>query len=91
MSSKNTAVCCLTARKSLRNGSLLLGFTIHILRKMPRKSDESSVECYGHVFLIAGRPRGGIEHYGNWVCRSKTSASLREYCEHARVAPGMCS
>ena len=91
VSSKNTAVCCLTARKSLRNASLLLGFTIHILRKMPRKSDESSVECYGHVFLIAGRPRGGIEHYGNWVCRSKTSASLREYCEHARVAPGMCS
>ena len=48
----------------------------YILRKMPRKPDESSVECYGHGFLIAAWPRGGIEHYGNWVCRSTTS--LRE-------------
>ena len=31
---------------------------IYILRKMPRKPDESSVECYGHGFLIAARPRG---------------------------------
>ena len=55
---KNTAVCCLTARKSPRNSSLLLGLAIYILRKMPRKPDESSVECYGHGFLIAARPRG---------------------------------
>ena len=27
---------------------------------MPRKPDESSVECYGHGFLIAARPRGRI-------------------------------
>ena len=31
-------------------------------------------------FLIAERPRGGIEHYGNWVCQPTTS--LRERCEH---------
>ena len=43
---KNTAVCCLTARKSPRNSSLPLGLAIHILRKMPTKSDDSSVECY---------------------------------------------
>ena len=55
---KNTAVCCLTARKSPRNSSLPLGLAIYILRKMPRKPDESSVECYGHGFLIAARPRG---------------------------------
>ena len=30
-------------------------------------------------FLIAARPRGGIEHYGNWVCQPTTS--LRERCE----------
>ena len=58
VSSKNTAVCCLTARKSPRNSSLPLGLAIYILRKMPRKSEESSVECYGHVFLIAAQPRG---------------------------------
>ena len=73
VSSKNTAVCCLTARKSPRNSSLPLGLAIYILRKMPRKPDESSVECYG---LIAARPPRGIEHYGNWVCRPTTS--LRE-------------
>ena len=56
---KNTAVCCLTARKSPRNSSLPLGLAIYILRKMPTKSDESSVECYSHGFLIAARPRGG--------------------------------
>ena len=50
VSAKNTAVCCLTARKSPRNSSLPLGLAIHILRKMPTKSDESSVECYGHGF-----------------------------------------
>ena len=33
---KNTAVCCLTARKSPRNSSLPLGLA-NILRKMPRK------------------------------------------------------
>ena len=54
----NTAVCCFTARKSPRNSSLPLGLAIYILRKMPRKPDESSVECYGHGFLIAARPRG---------------------------------
>ena len=53
VSSKNTAVCCLTARNSPRNSSLPLGLAIYILRKMPRKPDESSVECYGHGFLIA--------------------------------------
>ena len=58
VSSKNTAVCCLTARKSPRNSSLPLGLAIYILLKMPRKPDESSVECYGHGFLIAARPRG---------------------------------
>ena len=58
VSAKNTAVCCLTARKSPRNSSLPLGLAIYILRKMPRKPDESSVECYGHGFLIAARPRG---------------------------------
>ena len=78
VSAKNTAVCCLTARKSPRNSSLPLGLAIHILRKMPTKSDESSVEW--PWFLIAARPRGGIEHYGNWVCRPTTS--LRERCEH---------
>ena len=49
---------CLTARKSPRNSSLPLGVAIYILRKMPRKPEESSVECYGHGFLIAARPRG---------------------------------
>ena len=58
VSAKNTAVCCLTARKSPRNSSLPLGVAIYILRKMPRKPEESSVECYGHGFLIAARPRG---------------------------------
>ena len=58
VSSKNTAVCCLIARKSPRNSSLPLGLAIYILRKMPRKPDESSVECYGHGFLIAAWPRG---------------------------------
>ena len=50
VAAKNTAVCCLTARKSPRNSSLPLGLAIYILRKMPRKPDESSVECYGHGF-----------------------------------------
>ena len=80
VSAKNTAVCCLTARKSPRNSSLPLGLAILILRKMLTKSDESSVECYGHGFLIAARPRGGIEHYGNWVCRPTTS--LRAHGEN---------
>ena len=39
-------------------------------------SDESSVEYYGHGFLIACTAPRGIEHYGNWVCRPTTS--LRE-------------
>ena len=43
---KNTAVYCLTAWKSSQNSSLLLGFAIPILRKMPTKSGESSVEYY---------------------------------------------
>ena len=50
VSEKNTAVCCLTARKSPRNSSLPLGLASHILRKMPTKSNDSSVECYGHGF-----------------------------------------
>ena len=75
---KNTAVCCLTARKSPRNSSLPLGLAIYILRKMPRKPDESSVECYGHGFLIAARPPRGIEHYGNWVCRPGPTTSQEE-------------
>ena len=50
----------LTARKLQRNGPLPLAFEIYSLRKMPRKLDESSVECCGHGFLIAGRPYGGI-------------------------------
>ena len=36
---KNTAVYCPTARKSLQNDSLSLGFAIHILKVMPRKPD----------------------------------------------------
>ena len=55
---KNTAVC---SSKSPRNGSLPLAFAIHILRKMPRKS-ESLLSSE-----IAGQPRRDIEHYGNWV------------------------
>ena len=47
---KNTAVYCLTARKSPQNGSLPLGIAIHILGMMPRKSGESSVECYAMGF-----------------------------------------
>ena len=47
-----------TARKSPQNSSLLLGFTIPILRKMPTKPDKSSVECYGHDFLIAALVSG---------------------------------
>ena len=43
---------------ALRHISLPLGLAIYFLRKMPRKPDESSVECYGHGFLIAARPRG---------------------------------
>ena len=42
----------------LSQRSLPLGVAIYILRKMPRKPEESSVECYGHGFLIAARPRG---------------------------------
>ena len=34
---------------------------------MPERKDKSSVECYGHGFLLAARPRGGLEHYGNRV------------------------
>ena len=30
--------------------ALLLSLAIHILRKMPTKSEESSFECYGHGF-----------------------------------------
>ena len=75
---KNTEVCCLTARKSPRNSSLPLGLAIYILRKMPTKSDESSVECYGHGFLIAARPRGGIEHYGNSIKAQRGTISSIE-------------
>ena len=56
VSLKNTAVS-VTARKSPRHSSLPLGLAIYILRKT-RKPDESSVECYGHGFLIATAPRG---------------------------------
>ena len=55
---KNMAVCCLIARKSPRNSSLPLSIAIYIFLKGARKPDESSVECYGHGFLIAGQPRG---------------------------------
>ena len=51
--------CLLSYRSKIaRNSSLPLGLAIYILRKMHRKPDESSVECYGHGFLIAARPRG---------------------------------
>ena len=39
-------------------------------------------------FLIAARPRVGIEHYGNWVCRPTTS--LRERCEHTHEGWRKC-
>ena len=39
-------------------------------------------------FLIAARPRGGIEHYGNWVCRPTTS--LREHGEHTHEGWRKC-
>ena len=42
------------ARRGPNYRNVLFG----LLRKMPRKPDESSVECYGHGFLIAARPRG---------------------------------
>ena len=32
------------------NGSLPLGFAIHILQMMPTKPDKSSVECYAMGF-----------------------------------------
>ena len=76
MSSKNTAVCCLTAQKSPRNSSLPLGLAIYILRKMPKKAGR--VFCrvlWPWVSNSCTAPRG-IEHYGNWVCRPTTS--LRE-------------
>ena len=68
--SKNTAVCCLTARKSPRNSSLPLGLAIYILRKCleSRTSLLSSAMAMGSCTA----PRG-IEHYGNWVCRPTTS------------------
>ena len=43
--------CLLSYRsKSPQNGSLPLGIVIHILGMMPRKSGESSVECYAMDF-----------------------------------------
>ena len=81
MSAKNTAVCCLTARKSPRNSSLPLGLAIHILHSSKDAYKVGRVFCrvLWPWFLIAARPRGGIEHYGNWVCQPTTS--LRERCE----------
>ena len=76
VSAKNTAVCCLTTRKSPRNSSLPLGLAIYILRKMPRKPGR--VFCrvlWPWVSNSCTVPRG-IKHYGNWVCRPTTS--LRE-------------
>ena len=35
------------------NSPISLGLVISVLGKMPTKSGESSVECYGHAFLIA--------------------------------------
>ena len=79
VSAKNTAVCCLTARKSPRNSSLPLGLAIHILSKDAYKVGRVFCRVLWPWFLIAARPRGGIEHYGNWVCQPTTS--LRERCE----------
>ena len=45
---------------------------------MPRKPDEKTVECYGHGSLIAAKPHGGTEHYGNWRCVGPRVGSLRE-------------
>ena len=59
VSSKNTAVCCLTARKSPRNSSLPLGLAIYILRKMPRKPDESSVEQWRSQDLLSSGAQNG--------------------------------
>ena len=50
-----------------------LSTAIHILRKMPRKSDESSVKCYGYVFVIAGRSSGSIEEVMFNARQSKTN------------------
>ena len=75
VSAKNTAVCCLTARKSPRNSSLPLGVAIYILRKMPRKPEVFCRVLWPWVSNSCTAPRG-IEHYGNWVCRPTTS--LRE-------------
>ena len=53
-----------------------LSTAIHILRKMPRKSDESSVKCYGYVFVIAGRSSGSIEESRSMPAQSKTNNLL---------------
>ena len=59
---------------------VIRGLAIHILRKMAYKVGRVFCRVLWPWFLIAARPRGGIEHYGNWVCRPTTS--LRERCEH---------
>ena len=46
---------CLLSYRSIiaTNSPISLGLVISVLGKMPTKSGESSVECYGHAFLIA--------------------------------------
>ena len=46
VSAKNTAVCCLTTRKSPRNNSPPLGLAIYILRKMPTTFIGEDVTCF---------------------------------------------
>ena len=65
VSSKNTAVYCLTIQKALQSIFMMLGCAIPILRKIPTKLGESCVECYGHAFLIALLLIRTVD--GNWV------------------------
>ena len=88
VSAKYTAVCCLTARKSPRNSSLPLGARNSYSSKDAYKVGRLFCRVQWPWFLIAARPRGGIEHYGNWVCRPTTS--LRERCEHTHEGWRKC-
>ena len=83
VSAKNTAVCCLTARKSPRHSSLPLGLAVYILRKMPRKPDESSVECYGHGFLMNRTMYS--EHLGGVSILFNPYSNLRDHAYRITV------
>ena len=87
---KTRLFAVLAARKSPRNSSLL-GLMNSYSSKDAYRIGRVFCRVLWPWFLIAARPRRGIEHYGNWVVSSRPRRALRERWRKCQQIGSPCS